>query len=282
MLSNMLNYNELHTIVTKKEPAKVTIIPNPDGFGSQFQTIICAIIFSIRDKQQFIYTPLEQVEHNYNNDTSFIEKLEVLMNVRSHFTTMDKLDKETQKNVTILDKNIIKSKLDWNIQGFVTPDILNTLRNIFWSNKDRNHFKNNKKNVAIHIRRPNVIDETLLEEHQKLFSYYNRYNTDEYFLGVIQRIRDENPGADLLFHIYSQTNKRSNFDCYVSEDIQLHIDEDICSTFIGLAAADILVTSVSSFSYIAGFLNYGTVIYFPFWHKPLSHWLTYTDFNPNY
>jgi hypothetical protein len=225
---------------------------------------------------------LEQVEHNYNGDNTFIEKLENLMNVRSHFTVMNNLDKETQKEVIYFTPDNIKAKLDWKIQEFVTPDILNKLRDMFWSNKDRNHFKNNKKNVAIHIRRPNVIDETLLQEDQKQFNYYNRYTTDEYFLGVIQRIRDENPGADLLFHIYSQTNKRSNFDCYVSEDTQLHIDEDICSTFIGLAAADILVTSVSSFSYIAGYFNYGTVIYFPFWHKPLSHWLTYTDFEPNY
>ena len=295
MLSNMLNLNGISnsnissnkdplTMFSnlKKESEKVTICPYPDGFGSQFQTILCAIIFSIRDGQQFIYTPLKQVEHNYDDDARFIEKLEELMNVRSHFTNMEELDKETQNTVTVWDNGDTKIKLDRYMKQCVTPDILNKIRNIFWGNKDRNHFKNNKKNVAIHIRRPNVVDETLLDETQKQFQFCNRYNTDEYFLGVIQRIRDENKGVNLQFHIYSQTNIRSNFDCYISEDTELHIDEDICSTFIGLAAADIIVTSVSSFSYIAGMLNYGTVIYFPFWHVPLPDWLIYTDLKPNY
>jgi len=273
----MLNFKPL-----KKEPEKVTICPYTDGFGSQFQTIIYAIIFCIRYGQQFIYTPLKQVEHNYSDDVTFIERLEELMNIRSHFTNMKDLPPEIQKTVTLWDNSNIKSKFDWKIQEVVTQDILNKIRNIFWGNKDINHFKNNKKNIAIHIRRPNTVDETILDEPQKQFHNYNRYNTDEYFLGVIQRIRDENKGIDLQFHIYSQTNIRSNFDCYINEDTQLHIDEDICSTFVGLAAADILVTSVSSFSYIAGFFNYGTVIYFPFLHKPLPHWLMYTDFRPNY
>jgi len=266
----------------KKEPEKVTVCPYPDGFGSQFQTILCAIILSMKDGHQFIYTPLKQVEHNYHSDATFIERLEELMNVKPHFTNMAELDENTQKTVTIWDNGNAKTKMDLKIQEYITPDILKIIRNIFWGNKDRNHFKNNKKNIAIHIRRPNAIDEKQLDEHQKQFHFYNRYNTDEYFLGVIKRIRHENKGVDLNFHIYSQANIRSNFDCYISEDIQLHIDEDICSTFIGLAAADILVTSVSSFSYIAGMLNYGIVIYFPFWHVPLPDWLIYTDFRPNY
>lgn len=277
---NIGNKDPIETMFSepKKEPEKITICPYTDGFGSQFQTIICAIIFSIKDGQQFIYMPLKHVEHNYNNDALFTERLEELMNVRSHFTNIQDLDEETQKTVTIWDNGDAKDKLDWKIQEFVTPGMLENIRSIFWGNKDRDHFKNNKKNIAVHVRRPNIVDETLLDEHQKQFQNNNRYNTDEYFLGVIQRIRDENKGNDLQFHIYSQTNIRSNFDRYISEDTLLHIDEDICSTFIGLAAADILVTSVSSFSYIAGFFNYGTVIYFPFWHKPLPHWHIYTDF----
>ena len=276
----IVSNSNIHPCEKKQE--KVTIFPIPDGFGSQFQTVICAIIFSIRDGQQFIYSPLKQVEHNYDGDLTFNERLEELMNVRSHFTNMGDLDEETQKTVTLFDKNVIKSKMDWNIQEFISPNMLGIIRNMFWANKDRDHFKNNKKNIAIHIRRPNSFDETVLDEHQKQFHSYNRYNTDEYFLGVIQKIRDDNKGVELQFHIYSQTNKRSNFDRYVGEDIQLHIDEDICSTFMGLASADILVTSVSSFSYIAGYFNYGTVVYFPFWHKPLSHWVICTDFRPNY
>jgi hypothetical protein len=42
-----------------------------------------------------------------------------------------------------------------------------------------------------------------------------------------------------------------------------------------LATADILVMSRSSFSYVAGILNRnGVVLYHPFWHSPLSSWIT--------
>lgn len=41
------------------------------------------------------------------------------------------------------------------------------------------------------------------------------------------------------------------------------------------ATADILITSKSSFGYLAGVLNRGgTVLYHPFWHRPLSSWIT--------
>ena len=159
------------------------------------------------------------------------------------------------------------------MKEFMTPEALNRIRNIFWGNKERDYFKNGKTNIAIHIRRPNEYDETILEDNKKQFGYFQRYNTNEYFLKIINNIRSKYGGNDILFHIYSQSNKRASFDCFISEDTQLHIDEDICSTFVGLAAADILVTSASSFSYVAGLLNYGTIIYCPFWHPPHPDWL---------
>ena len=42
-----------------------------------------------------------------------------------------------------------------------------------------------------------------------------------------------------------------------------------------LATADILVISRSSFSYVGSILNRdGIVLYHPFWHRPLSSWIT--------
>ena len=52
-----------------------------------------------------------------------------------------------------------------------------------------------------------------------------------------------------------------------------HLNEDICETFTGLVASDILVTSASSLSYIAAFLTEGIVYYQPFWHPPASKWI---------
>jgi hypothetical protein len=52
-----------------------------------------------------------------------------------------------------------------------------------------------------------------------------------------------------------------------------YIDEDLKDTFTALVGSDILVTSRSSFSYIAAILNDGEIYYLPFWHKPKKNWI---------
>ena len=81
-----------------------------------------------------------------------------------------------------------------------------------------------------------------------------------------------NVNKDLCFHIYSQGNIE-NFNCYKNDDVILHIDEDVTTTFIGLVGSDILVMSASSFSYIAAILTDAEVYYLPFWHKPKKEWI---------
>ena len=44
-------------------------------------------------------------------------------------------------------------------------------------------------------------------------------------------------------------------------------------TFMGMVNSDILVTSASSFSYIAAFLNEGEIYYKKFWHPPMEKWI---------
>jgi hypothetical protein len=63
-------------------------------------------------------------------------------------------------------------------------------------------------------------------------------------------------------------------DFKVFPDLKLLINEPPMTCIERLATADILVTSKSSFSYLAGILNVaGIVLYHPFWHSPLDHWI---------
>jgi hypothetical protein len=44
------------------------------------------------------------------------------------------------------------------------------------------------------------------------------------------------------------------------------------------AAADVLILSLSSFSYLGGLLNpHGLIIYAPWWHPPLPDWLVASE-----
>jgi hypothetical protein len=138
------------------------------------------------------------------------------------------------------------------------------IKRCFWENKDRNVYKNNKKNVAIHIRRSNPHD--FGQAGQRVTT------SDEYYLNIMWIIRTMHNNTDILFHIFSQGNL-DDFSVYKSDDVVFHINEDVEPTFIYMVAADILITSPSSFSYVAALISDGEIYFKEFWHKPRSHWI---------
>jgi len=235
--------------------------PMSDGFGSQFQHIICCILIAYKMGHTFVYNPLSIMEHNYDNEPDFIENMENLMNIKPYFMSV--------KDESLMNRHIeywempAKYAIDANVESYVTDESLEKIKTMFWANKSRDVFKNEKINVAVHIRRPNSHD---------INAEAVRYTSDIFYMNALTRIRREYAGKDLLFHIYSQGDS-SLFDMYKAEDVVLHIDEALCSTFIQMVASDILVTSLSSLSYIAGYLTDGVVYYHPFWHPPRNKWI---------
>lgn len=47
-----------------------------DGFGGQYQTIINTILYCKKNNKLFVYTPIKKMEHNYDNDVLFLQKIE--------------------------------------------------------------------------------------------------------------------------------------------------------------------------------------------------------------
>ena len=57
-----------------------------DGFGENFKFIIYTIIYAEYLNKDFFYTPLNnKIEHNYNNDTLFVDKKEIMINLKKHY-----------------------------------------------------------------------------------------------------------------------------------------------------------------------------------------------------
>ena len=230
-----------------------------DGFGAQYQRIICHYLIITENNKIFHYTPFTKIEHNYNNSVFFINKLENLINLKNNISIINKNNK-----YQIVDLGIIFKKFESEIDKYCDSKSMQFIKNCFWENKERNIFKNDKTNVAVHVRRPNPHDNRI-----------EGANTpDSYYLNIMKIIREKYKDKNLLFHIYSQGNP-ANFKKYESGDVQFHINENICDTFIGMVAADILVTSASSFSYVAALLNDGEVYYKKFWHKPRKKWIIF-------
>ena len=239
-----------------------------DGFGSQYQHIIATLLYCFNFGYQFVYNPIEYIEHNYDNDTEYIYKLETLMNLKSHYINIRDpcLD---GKHIEYLMN--AKAILDRNIYNYDMDKCLAPIREMFWANKDKTSvFCSGKIHVAIHIRRMNEYDKTLQRAHEEIFRFNSR---DSYYLHIMERIRQEHGHrGELQFHVYSQGDPE-DFECYIAPDTILHINENICDTFTQMVGADIIMTSFSSLSYVAALLSEGTVYFHPFWHQPRGHWI---------
>ncbi len=229
-----------------------------DGFGAQFQTIIFGITYCEKNNYKFLYNQIKKIEHNYDNDLDFINKIDELINLKNNYETYQSF--ENKSDVYFLNDiiNIVQS----NINYYINKETTQKYKEIFWNNKNKDYFLNNKINISIHIRRPNIHDNRIV----------GTQTPNDYYLDIINNIREKYKNKDLQFHIYSQGNIE-DFEYFISDDTKFHINEDLTNTFIGLVSADILVTSASSLSYSAALISDGEIYYLPFWHPPLDNWI---------
>ena len=58
-----------------------TVKERTDGFGAQFQTMICCILIAENSNNKYIHTPIQKIEHNYDNDPNFISNVENYINL---------------------------------------------------------------------------------------------------------------------------------------------------------------------------------------------------------
>jgi hypothetical protein len=71
-------------------------------------------------------------------------------------------------------------------------------------------------------------------------------------------------------------NRLEDFDAI--PQLRIIANGDAIEALNGMATADILIMSRSSFSYVAAILNRrGVIIYHPFWHSPLPSWIVATE-----
>lgn len=234
---------------------KITTAEKFDGFGSQFQNRLFCLLYSQLKGYKFVYNPINTIEHNIWNESDFVEKAESTINLKDYYQgnleecdVLDDFYPEVEQNLDKLDFSKIKE--------------------LYWQNKEKDFFKNGRFNIAVHIRRSNTRDCRI-----------EGCNTpNDYYLYLINRLRDIYKDKSPLFHIYSQGNV-SDFKEFEALDVEFHIEKDIFDTFNALVAADVLITSASSFSYVAALLSDNEVYYHLFWHKPLKHWKVLFDFD---
>lgn len=237
----------------------VLIQSRRDGFGSQVQNFIWSLtVCKFNGLNPYLSNDVT-FEHNYNNEIDFNQKLLCYLNLHKYYGLPSNVDTTNIRSINFIE---CYSFFQRHINDLIHTPFFVEIREKIFENK-KNPFDEDFLNVAVHVRRPNSHD-----------SRKSGTDTpDTYYLNVIKMIRDEHKSEEkpLKFHIYSQGDI-SNFNKYLGDDVVLHLNENIENTFDGFLFCDILVTSESSFSYIAAFLTKGKVYAKKFWHKLVDSW----------
>lgn len=229
-----------------------------DGFGAIFQNLIYDIVFVESRGDKFVYSEIPAIDHNYSGEPGFTVALEKYMGIKEAYPS------DGVGRAEVIPFLHSYGTVQQNMDTMFKSAAFHKVRAAFYKDKT-SQFDSTYMNVAVHVRRFNTRD----------CRTGGTDTPDSYYLDVMNKIRSKYLGTQpkpLKFHIYSQGIPTS-FREYVADDVVLHLNESIQDTFTGFVFADILVTSQSSFSYVAALLSYGTVYYQKFWHPPLNHWI---------
>jgi hypothetical protein len=242
-----------------------------DGFGSQFQTILCGALFAELNGHEFAYSQ-PHLDHLYSKEE--VDEIERIMNFKGKFVDAT----GTEPKIDIMKSYAF---VEGNIDYVLASQPMKKIQSYFKENKS-NPFEQGTINVAIHIRRPSIkstIDVPVQNggwgDTKSIRNFdvdqTERFTRNGHFLDTIESIRKSHPGAK--FHIFSDGDPEL-FECFRADDTTLHINTSIMDTYTRMVYADILVMSKSSFSYVAALLrDEGEVYYTPFWHRPASKWI---------
>jgi hypothetical protein len=133
-----------------------------------------------------------------------------------------------------------------------------------------NHRPNNMLNVVIHIRQGDVSPCPHTTGRYLPNSHYKRV-MDHFLWPQKKHANNETKGHNIT--IFSESKSFEDWNYFENiTNVTLRLDTDIEDVWKSMMDADTLIMSKSSFSLVPAAFNEGTVIYTPFWHKPLEAW----------
>ena len=236
-----------------------------DGFGSQFQNIIAAILYAGINDYEYVHRPVRKMEHNYDSSKKWINTINELMNVDKKYRTISDLralkKEDRPKRYAIVN---FKNFLDLKFETCLKSETLKEMKTSYLANKKPKeyYFPKGKIHIAVHVRRVNSHDNR------------GQQDFDKDYIKLMKKLNKEYKNC--VFHFYSQGNKKGfrNFSS-VFKNLVFHLDEPLEKSFHEMVIADVLVTSKSSMSYTAALLSDGEIYYKPFWHTCGLSWKQY-------
>ncbi|MBU2880312.1 hypothetical protein [Aliiglaciecola lipolytica] len=146
----------------------------------------------------------------------------------------------------------------------VISDIKNKYHNAEIRSEDKLIFSKNAFNIAIHVRRGDIV----IEKNQQNENLSMRWQNNDYFTNVLERalinIKTHKP---IIIYLFSQGKPEDFNDFNRFRNVNLCLDMNAIDSFLHMVNADLLITSKSSFSYKPALLSNGIKISpSSFWH----------------
>jgi len=266
----------------KCEEGYITYAGGWDGSGAQMHSIISIQVFAQKFKLTYVHTPMKNIEHFKGDREKWSQKWEEFFSLGKGEIPIGQIDKSKlrsryikhpalvwKKHHTLYSVSNCHNYMDMN-PSFYLPYLQN-IRQKFYSNKENlqnNRFLKKKISISIHVRRGDVTSAKNV----------NRYSSNLFLIEKLLIVLNviESKGLGFQLFICSQGEKEDFQEFEVFKPKYL-LNNDEFETFNYLVTADILFMAKSSFSYVAGLLNEGMVLYEPYWHKPLPSWIVLTN-----
>jgi hypothetical protein len=284
-----------------------------DAGGAQTQRIVSIYALAKYLNINYYHTPIDYIDHlglihiqNNTYDYELLERWKKFVKLENseeniHFDKILEYDfikynelinliENDKKNINVLIKILAPYMITDNFPIILYPLKNENILNVRQKSKDY-------IDIAVHIRRG---DGVIVYQPERLLP-------DEYYINLINIISNilnqqniahkftifsERPTKKVIltpehhslkgrFTEYKEIDENLyNFDKFNDiPNLEFNINTDPMETLEDMINANILITSISSFSYLAGLFNKNLVLYYPFWHPILENWLNTQESN---
>jgi len=254
-----------------------TAIPNSGaGIGHQLANWIAGYWFAGQFGLKFAHTPfsIEKWENFLGFGENEISAKELIKNHGYKKVRLPLFDENNIKEIDLI-KRIIASYLDKKVvfvaeqdqfyrdQFGVMEQIKQKFHNATARKNDRLIYSNKNFNIAIHVRRGDIV-----VGKETNANHLMRWQDNSYFEKVLSTMIDhlkiEKP---IAIYLFSQGKQKDFQSIEKFQNIHFCLDMSAQDSFLHMVYADLLITSKSSFSYKPALLSNGIkVCPRDFWH----------------
>ena len=271
------NYRFNKNVVSSSSFNYYSAIPNPGaGIGHQMANWIAGYWFAQQFGLQFAHIPFSNAKWDFFLGFGEGEKETANLLTNEYKKVRLPLFDEYNEAEVFLNKKIIASYSSQKVvfvaeqdQGYrdqygVIESIQEKFHNAAARQKDTVIFDSNNLNIAIHVRRGDIV---IGQENQNA-NLLMRWQGNDYFVKVLKNVLNSlETNKPIAIYLFSQGVESDFIEFTEFKNLHFCLDMNAQDSFLHMVFADLLISSKSSFSYKPALLSKGVkVCPEDFWH----------------